>query len=130
MACIKCRSCLLKSAFSTVKSFNTASDLTLYFNSIRLNQNNELLIIKQRDDALKRLFSSYVLFKDDTKNIVPTNTVDIHFDDLDIDESYPQTNRYVMNAGKMYSFDEGSTNVVHLRPDLDINSDLDIYEGK
>lgn len=117
-------------AFSTVKSFNTASDLTLYFNSLRLNQNNELLIIKQRDDALKRLFSSYVLFKDDTKNIVPTNTVDIHFDELDIDESYPQTNRYVMNAGKMYSFDEGSTNVVHLRPDLDINSDLDIYEGK
>ena len=117
-------------AFSTVKSFNTASDLTLYFNSLRLNQNNELLIIKQRDDALKRLFSSYVLFKDETKNIVPTNTVDIHFDELDIDASYPQTNRYVMDAGKMYSFIEGSNNIVELRPDLDIDSDLDAYEGK
>ena len=116
-------------AFSTVMSFTTASDLTLYFNSLRLNQNNELLIIKQRDDALKRLFSSYVLFKDETKNIIPTNTVDILFDEIDFDAAYPQTNRYVLNAGKMYSFLEGSKDTVYYRSDLNLDSDLDIYEG-
>jgi len=116
-------------AFSTVMSFTTASDLTLYFNSLRLNQNNELLIIKQRDDALKRLFSSYVLFKDENKNIIPTNTVDVAFEEIDFDAAYPQTNRYVLNAGKMYSFIGDSKDTVRYRDDLDMNSDLDVYEG-
>lgn len=117
-------------AFSTVKSFSTANDLTLYFNSLRLNKNNELLIIKKRDDALKRLFSAYVLFKDDNKNIIPTNTVNIHFEPNEFDAVYSQTNRYVLDAGKMYSFNDGSRNFVSRRSDLNINSDLDVYEGK
>lgn len=117
-------------AFSTVKSFTTANDLTLYFNSLRLNANNELLIIKQRDDTLKRLFSSFVLFKDNSKNIIPTNTVNIHFNTDEIDASYPQSNRYVINAGKLYSFNKGSINFVHRRDDLNIESDLDVFEDK
>lgn len=117
-------------AFSTVKSFTTASDLTLYFNTLRTINNNEILIIKQRDDALKRLFSSYVLLKDENKNIIPTNTVNIHFDESDIDSRYPQSNRYVINAGKLYSFNNGSLNFTSQRKDLTINSDLDPYEGK
>lgn len=116
-------------AFSTVKSFTTANDLTLYFNSLRLNNNNELLIIKQRDDALKRLFSSFVLFKDENKNIIPTNTVNIHFTPDEIDMSYPQTNRHVLNAGKLYAFNPQSRNFVHHRADLSIESDLDQFEG-
>ena len=116
-------------AYSTVMSFTTANDLTLYFNSLRTNINNELLIIKQRDDALKRLFSTFVLFKDND-NIVPTNTVNIAMAADDFDAEYPQTNRYVLNAGKIYKFRSGSINFVEQDKSLDINSDFDQFEGK
>lgn len=116
-------------AYSTVMSFTTANDLTLYFNSLRTNINNELLIIKQRDDALKRLFSTFVLFKDND-NIVPTNTVNISMAADDFDAEYPQTNRYVLNAGKIYKFKSGSINFVEQDKSLDINSDFDQFEGK
>ena len=117
-------------AFSTVKSFTTANDLTLYFNTLRSINNNEILIIKQRDDALKRLFSSFVLLKDENKDIIPTNTVNVHFEIDEIDASYPQSNRYVINAGKLYSMNKGSINFTSRRKDLNINSDLDQFEGK
>ena len=116
-------------AYSTVMSFTTANDLTLYFNSLRTNINNELLIIKQRDDAVKRLFSTFVLFKDND-NIVPTNTVNISMAADDFDAEYPQTNRYVLNAGKIYKFKSGSINFVEQDKSLDINSDFDQFEGK
>ena len=119
-------------AYSTVKSFTTANDLTLYFNELKLNANNQLLIIKQRDDALKRLFSSFVLFKDDTKNIIPTNTLSIHLPTDAFDAKYEQTNRYVLNAGKIYAFDptaSDNTKFVVPRTDLSISSNLDLYEN-
>ena len=115
-------------SYSTVKSFTTANDLTLYFNNLRLNQNNELLFLKQRDDALKRLFSAFVLFKDKSGNVVPTNTVDILYHSILYDASYVQSNRFVLNAGKLYKFRKGSRYITVPCDDLTLNSDLDKYE--
>ena len=117
-------------AFSTVKSFTTASDLTLYFNNLRLNRNNELLFLKQRDDSLKRLFSAFVLFKDSSNIIIPTNTVDIRFDSIIADSAYVQSGRYVLNAGKLYEMRSGSNYIVQPARGITIDSDLDQYEGK
>ena len=116
-------------AFSTVASFTTASDLTLYFNSLRLNNNNELLFLKQRDDALKRLFSAFVLFKNTTGYVIPTNTVDIMYKSINYDASYIQSGRYVLNAGKLYEFRGTSRNSVIPCKNLTLESDLDQYEG-
>ena len=117
-------------AFSTVMSFNTASDLTLYFNNLRLNRNNELLFLKQRDDSLKRLFSAFVLFKDSSNVIIPTNTVDILYESIVYDSAYIQSGRYILNAGKIYEFQSGSTNTVIPVYGKTIADDLDVYEGK
>lgn len=116
-------------AFSTVKSFTTANDLTLYFNSLRLNNNNELLFLKQRDDALKRLFSAFVLFKNESGYVIPTNTVDILYNSINYDSSYVQSGRYVLNAGKLYEFKPNSRNIVIPCEKLTLESDLDVYEG-
>ena len=115
-------------AFSTVMSFTTANDLTLYFNSMRLNRNNELLFLKQRDDALKRLFSAFVLFKDSSGFVVPTNTVDILYKSINYDASYIQSHRYVLNAGKLYKFKPNSRSIVIPCDDLTLKDDLDPYE--
>lgn len=117
-------------AFSTVMSFTTANDLTLYFNSLRLNRNNELLFLKQRDDALKRLFSAFVLFKDSSGTVVPTNTLDIVYRSIIYDSSYVQSNRFVLNAGKIYKFKSGDRGMVEPCYDITLDSDLDVYEGK
>ena len=117
-------------AFSTVKSFTTANDLTLYFNSLRLNNNNELLFLKQRDDALKRLFSAFVLFKNNSGYVIPTNTVDILYNSINYDSSYVQSGRYILNAGKLYEFRSNSRNiVVPCNKSITLDSDLDVYEG-
>ena len=116
-------------AFSTVMSFTTANDLTLYFNNLRLNNKNELLFLKQRDDALKRLFSAFVLFKNDNGNVIPTNTVDILYKSINYDSSFVQSGRYVINAGKLYEFKGSSRNVVVPCSKLTLKDDLDKYEG-
>lgn len=116
-------------AYSTVMSFTTANDLTLYFNSMRLNRNNELLFLKQRDDALKRLFSAFVLFKDSSGFVIPTNTVDILYKSINYDASYVQSHRYVLNAGKLYKFRGNSRYIVEPCDDLTLQDDLDPYEN-
>ena len=116
-------------AFSTVKAFSTANDLTLYFDSLRLNQNNKLLIIKQRDDSLKRLFSSYVLFKDSASNVIPTNTVNVNMPSDIFDRSVDQSNRYIIDAGKLYKFILGSRDTVEELENTTLSSDLDSFEN-
>lgn len=117
-------------AWSTVNSFTTSNDLTLYFNSLKIKELNDLLIIKQRDDALIRLFSAFVLFRDKDDNIIPTNTLDMRIYPEEIDVEYPLSNRYVLKAGKIYGYDGESRLFVKQRDDLTLNSDLDQFEGK
>lgn len=117
-------------AWSTIQSFTTSNDLTLYFNSLQIKELNDLLIIKQRDDALIRLFSTFVLFRDADNNVIPTNTCDMKIKKEEIDVSYPQSNRYVLKAGKIYSFEEGSKYFVKERKDIKLTDNLDVYEGK
>ena len=117
-------------AWSTVQSFTTDNDLTLFFNSLKIKELNDILIIKQRNDALMRLFSCFVLFRDQDNNVIPTNTVDMRIYQDEIDVSYPQSDRYVMKAGKIYAYDGTSRMFVKQRKDLTLSSDLDQFEGK
>lgn len=116
-------------AWSTAKVFSTSNDLTLYFNSLEIADKNDVLIIKQRDDALMRLFSVYALFRDDEKSILPTNTLDLFILPTEIDASYVQTNRYVLDAGKIYRYKDGSLSAAMQDHTLTLNSDLDTYEA-
>lgn len=117
-------------AWSTVNSFTTANDLTLYFNSLKINELNDLLIIKQRDDALIRLFSAFILFRDADGNIIPTNTIDMKMFPDEIDTKYEQSNRYILKAGKIYKYD--ADNRIYVKQDkaLTLKSNFDEYEGK
>ena len=117
-------------AWSTVQSFTTSNDLTLYFNSLKIKELNDLLILKQRDDALIRLFSAFILFRDKDNNVIPTNTLNMRLYNEEIDVSYPQSNRFVLKAGKIYGYDGDSRSFVKQRHDLTLESDLDQFEGK
>lgn len=70
--------------FSVRHNIITESDLNKFFNDN--DKESEVLFIKRRDDIFKRIFSAFILAKDENSNILPTNTVklQIHEDDIDI----------------------------------------------
>ena len=60
-------------------SITNTTDLQNYFNAIDTNS-SKMYFYKRRDNCLERLYYSYIVMKDATNNIVPTNTVAIEVD--------------------------------------------------
>lgn len=119
-------------AYSTVKSFTTTNDLNIYFDEIRDKNNlpSKILFMRKRDDVFERLYSSFILFKDDDKNVIPTNTLDVRIASDDIDFTMKQTNRHIVKAGKIFEYISDNSNpYAGIRKDLTFESDLDQYEG-
>lgn len=119
-------------SYSTIKSFTTPNDLNLYFNDVmhKANDKTRILFMKKRDDAYERLYSSFVLFRDNDNNIVPTNTLDLIIKANDVDYTLVQTSRNVVNAGKIYEY-VGNVEepYARIRKDLTYESNLDEFEN-
>ena len=60
-------------------SITNTTDLQNYFNAIDTDQ-SKMYFYKRRDNCLERLYYSYIVMKDSTNNIIPTNTVAIEVD--------------------------------------------------
>lgn len=60
-------------------SITNTTDLQNYFNAIDTDS-SKMYFYKRRDNCLERLYYSYIVMKDATNNIVPTNTVAIEVD--------------------------------------------------
>lgn len=57
-------------------SISTESDLENYFNMIDTGYSNTFFF-KKEDNVLTRLYSSFIVMKDNSNNIIPTNTIDV-----------------------------------------------------
>lgn len=57
-------------------SIANVADLENFFNSINTDD-SKIYIYKKKDNALERLYYTYLLIKNDSGNIIPTNTIDI-----------------------------------------------------
>lgn len=117
-------------SYATIDSFTTSSDLNIYFeNVVHKYVNSRICFMKKRDDAFERLYGSFILFKDNDKNIVPTNTLDIRLYSKDISTTIVQTHRNVIQAGLLYEYVQGSDSAyVKVCDDIKITDDLDPYE--
>lgn len=69
--------------FSIRNNIITESDLNKFFNDN--DKESEVLFIKRRDDIFKRIFSAFILAKDEKNNILPTNTVKLRIHETDMD---------------------------------------------
>lgn len=70
-------------------SITNVSDLENFFNM--LNSDHSILYFyKKRDNALERLYYSYIIMKDAYDVIIPTNTIDVEIEKGTIDESKKQ----------------------------------------
>jgi len=66
-------------AFSVRNNIISENDLDYYFREI--SDKFKLTFIKKRDDLIKRIYSAFILLKDNNNNLLPTNTADCYFDD-------------------------------------------------
>lgn len=92
--------------FSLRNSIITENDLNIFFN--RFNENSSIYFVKKRDDIIQRLFSAFILFKDENGNILPTNTVTTHVDQDDIDVYSDSQKVFMVKAGRQFESVDGS----------------------
>ena len=69
--------------FSTRKNIITESDLQRYFED--KSENCDIFFCKKRDDLIKRLYTAFILLRNDEDQVVPTNTIDAMFFEKDFD---------------------------------------------
>jgi hypothetical protein len=87
----------------TRKNLITEIDLNNFFNEL-VNQENinrsSLKFVRKRDDILRRLFSVYILMRNSSGSLVPTNTVNISADLTEMERR-----NYVIPAGTIVIYD-------------------------
>lgn len=94
-------------------SITNLSDLENFFNM--LNTDNSILYFyKKRDNALERLYHSFIIMKDSYNVIIPTNTIDIVVEKGEIDESMKQ----VVKKGQCFRLADGGKGVIHIAGDV------------
>lgn len=126
--------------FLTRNCIITEFDLNNFFNKI-INQqvvnNSEILFIRKRDDVMKRLFVGYLLLRDKSGLIIPSNTIDLNCNAISINEdflipsgsliSHKKSKVYAKydsdlikdNYDKKYKFDEYLDDFVEYIPEYD-----------
>jgi hypothetical protein len=85
--------------FSSRGNLITESDLNNYFNS--LSENCKIYFTKKRDDLIQRLYSAFILLKDDDQNILPTNTVNLLLHDYQFDHFNTGSNVHTLKTGTL-----------------------------
>lgn len=94
--------------FSTANALTTDADLEFYFYNYQYRYNNSIKFIKRRDDVAERLFSGYMIMRDNDY-IFPTNTLDLSINYLDM---YNPTNGflYTLDPGAVFTYEPGKIN--------------------
>lgn len=87
----------------TRDSYTTTYDLETFFKNIKrqeLTTNSEFKVVKIRDDIFRRQFSLYILQRNTSNEVIPTNTVDLEFS---IDEISKMG--YALKPGSLIIYD-------------------------
>lgn len=109
------------------------SDLENYFDNINNNDsynNSSMTFLKKRDDVLQRLYSSFLLMRDDDKKVIPSNTApfsDIrhgYFSDNDFDRN----GTLVIPEHSLFMYDNNATNHYVFQERKDV-TDTDIQNA-
>lgn len=86
----------------------TETDLNGYFNIIS-NNFSKLKLQKKVDNQLNRIWYCYMVAKDESDNVIPTNTIHLRVSPLDdyvkIDDSKKDNKRYIIPCGTTFRFD-------------------------
>lgn len=84
-----------KEALSRGSIINT-QDVTNFFNMINV-ETNRTRILKKVDNQFERSYYAYLLFKDNSNNVVPTNTIDLEINRSEFNENLNR--KYILKQG-------------------------------
>ena len=120
--------------FSTVGSYTNENDLQLYFDNFNRNFNSDILFLKKRDDIFERLFSAFILLKDNTNEIYSTNTLKLDLTIDDFDSELAQSDIYVMKPGHIFKYKPDSLDTVErvdrsISPRASYNDDYFLFSN-
>ena len=101
-------------SYSTANELSDDNDIMTYFYNYKYRYGNEILVIKRRDDITERLFSAFLLLKNDTY-IYPTNTMNIDLSESSFDSSDEEKNRFTLKPGHVFVYDDTKTSDNTLR---------------
>lgn len=120
-------------AYATNKVYVTDSDLQVYFNKTLREEKNRIVFSKKRDDILSRIYSAFMILKDDTDNIIPTNTLNMSIGTEVFDQFYESSKRYILKPGHLFQYGAnpvgGINYQIEPKTGLSIIDDLSIYEN-
>lgn len=106
-------------------SITTTTDLSNYFNAIDTDS-SRIFFYKRKDNCFGRLYYSYILMKDASSNIIPTNTIDmiVRPSNLQADDS---SVKLVLKRGQVLKLSaDGNTAEIY---DANSLQDLDYSDG-
>lgn len=105
-------------------SITNITDVENFFNSINTNE-SKVYIYKKRDNALERLYYSFIVMKDALNNIIPTNTINLHVtgDELQTEEG---SEKLVFKKGDMIRLVDGDYGVICKSEDDTVSEDGEI----
>lgn len=105
-------------AYSTANELSDDNDIMTYFYNYKYRYGNEMLVIKRRDDITERLFSAFLLIKNDSY-IYPTNTMNLDLVDSEFDEVDDNNNKFTLRPGHVFVYnDDGTINTMKMIPDV------------
>ena len=107
-------------------SITNLTDLQNFFNQID-TENSKAYLFKKRDNCLERLYYTYLLMKNSTEIIIPTNTIDLRIETANLlsDDSLKLT----LKKGNKIKYTKGSLGVIVNDEDTE-EDDPSVYSGE
>ena len=108
-------------SYSTATELSTEDDIFAYFHNYKYRYGTEILVIKRRDDITERLFSAFLIIKENNY-IFPTNTLYLDIDEEEFDIAY-ERNTFTLKPGHVFTYADGSNDTMKL-----IDEDIMAYD--
>jgi hypothetical protein len=105
---------------STLRSVDTEQDLNNFFT--QTDQIDNMVFIKKRIDVFEKQYTAFMIMRDTSGNIIPTNSLNMHLTEADIDVNYTSTQRRVIRPSAAYSLKTGE-NFLVVRNTTTLSSD-------
>lgn len=109
-------------------SITNTKDLHNYFNSIDTDVST-MFLYKKRDNALERLYYSFIVMKDEFGNVIPTNTTNVFINPSMLIRD-DRSNMLVLKKGQIFKLNrDGDYCVMFTPPELEDGEEFDYSDG-
>ena len=113
--------------YRTALALTTESDLQQFFNNYKYRfDNSDILFIKKRDDVYERVYSAFMIVRNDTY-IYKTNTLNLNINLYDM--TNPEKNVFIIEPGTVFTCTDTSGNAQYFRDNTKNNTYKALYDA-